>query len=81
MVDLDTLRSLLGWTALLNYALLTALFLLWVGLRRSLHAMHRRWFDIEPARIDAIVHGLMGGYKLANALLFVAPWLALHLMD
>lgn len=42
--------------------------------------MHRRWFEPQPARIDAIVYALPGGWKLANLLLFAAPWLALRLL-
>lgn len=80
MLDLDTLRSVLGWTALINYALLSLVFFAWLGLRNTIHTMHRRWFDLEPRQIDAILYGAMAGYKLGNALLFIAPWLALTLL-
>lgn len=80
MFTLESFRAFLGWTALANYALLTVVFFVWLALRRTIHAMHRRWFDLEPRQIDAIVYGLMGGYKLANMLLFLVPWLVLTLL-
>ncbi|MDO5505325.1 MAG: hypothetical protein Q4F49_03400 [Pseudoxanthomonas suwonensis] len=80
MLTLETLRSTLGWTAVINLALLSVVFFFWLAMRRTIHVLHRRWFDLEPAQIDGIVYAVMAGYKLGNLLLFVAPWMALHLL-
>lgn len=80
MFTLETFRAFLGWTALLNYALLGVVFFAWLALRPTLHRLHRRWFALQPEQIDAILYALMGGFKMANLLLFVTPWLVLSLL-
>ena len=80
MPTLDVLASLLGWTAVINLALLSLVFCFWLAMRRAVYRLHRRWFELEPRQINAILYGLLGGWKLANLLLFVAPWLALKIV-
>ena len=76
-----TLQAFVGWCALINLALLTIWFGLFVLAKEWLYRLHGRWFDISKERFDAIHYGGMAGYKLAIWLFNLAPYIALRLMQ
>ena len=74
------LGPFLLWCALVNYVVLLLGFFAWVGWGDALYRLHAHWFHLERAQCDVAIYLMLGLYKLAIWLLFLAPWIALHLM-
>lgn len=80
MHDIDTLRSFLGWAALLNYAVLIAWFAAFTLAGGALYRLHARWFRITRETFDALHYGGMAVYKIGVLLFFMVPWLVLRIL-
>ena len=80
-MTLATLQSLLGWCAVINLALLSVWFLLYVLAKDAMYRLHSRWFALSRERYEAIHYGAMAGYKLAIWIFNLAPFIALHLIQ
>lgn len=80
MHDIDTLRSFLGWAALLNYAVLIAWFAAFTLAGDALYRLHARWFRIPRETFDALHYGGMAVYKIGVLLFFLVPWLVLRIL-
>lgn len=79
-MSIDGLHSLLGWIALINYLLLTIWFLLYCCCRDFIYRLHSRWFALSREQFAAIHYGTMALFKTLTFMLFLAPWLALHIL-
>ena len=74
------LGPFLLWCALVNYGVLLLGFIAWAGWGNALYRLHARWFHLERAQCDSAIYLMLGLYKLAIWLLFLGPWIALHLV-
>lgn len=74
----EMLRTLLGWSTLLNLVVLLYWFCAFVFLRDWIYRFHGRWFRLTPERFDAIHYSGMACYKIAILLLNLIPYLALR---
>ncbi len=74
---MKTLRSLLGWAALINYALLTLWFLAFLFAHDWMYHFHNRWFDVSVQTFNTVNYGGMMVFDMSVFLFFLAPWLAL----
>ncbi len=72
-----TLSGVLGWSALINYALLTLWFLMFLFAHDWLYNFHHRWFDMPVQTFDAVHYLAMALYEVAIILFFLVPWVAL----
>jgi hypothetical protein len=79
-MTLETIRSVFGWCALINLALLLLWFLYFAMARDWLYRVHSRWFDIPADRFDAIHYAAMAGFKLGIILLNLVPYFALRIV-
>ncbi|MDZ7736004.1 MAG: hypothetical protein U5P41_07765 [Gammaproteobacteria bacterium] len=77
-MPIETLSALLGWGALINYAVLLLWFLLFSLGHDFIYNLHGRWFNLRLETFDTLHYGLMGVYKLAILLFNLAPWLVLN---
>lgn len=72
-LDLESLRQILLWSLVVNYAIL----LVWFGVIAFAHdwvyRLHTRWFRLSPETFDALHYGGMAAYKVGVLLLNVAP--------
>ncbi len=75
-----TLTALLGWSALINYAVLLLWFALFSFNRDFVYTLHTRWFNLEQAGFDTIHYAAMAGYKLLVLVFNLVPWLVLTLL-
>lgn len=79
-MDLDTLKTFLGWSLVLNYGVLV----IWMGFlmvaRDWVVGIHSRMFDLEAAQVRAYHFQLAGIYKMMIFVFNLAPWLALLIM-
>ncbi|WP_019464543.1 DUF6868 family protein [Dyella japonica] len=79
MMTIALLRSVLGWSALLNLLLVVVWFSLFLGFHDRMYAWHRRWFRLSGETFDAIHYAGMAWYKIATWLLFILPYVALRI--
>ena len=79
-MDIDTLRSFLGWCSVINIGLLLWWWGWFVFGHEFIFKMHTRWFRLTQERFDAIHYGAIAGFKLGIMLLNVVPWIALTVM-
>lgn len=79
-MDIETLRAMLGWCALMGMGMLCFWFGWIVFAREWVYSLHRRWFPLEDRQLDAIHYGGMGLLKLTTLMLFALPWVALHIV-
>ncbi|MCS5540591.1 MAG: hypothetical protein VCA40_04080 [Roseibacillus sp.] len=80
-ITIENLRTLLGWCAVINMAIMLGWFLAVVFAHNFMLRMHTRWFRISEERFDEIHYTLMGHYKLAVILFILVPYLVLKLVD
>ena len=79
-MEIEELRSVLGWCTLINYAVLLYWFAMVVLARDWMRRLHGRWFSLSDENFDAVHYALMGVYKLGIILLNLAPYLALRIV-
>jgi hypothetical protein len=79
-MEVDTLKTFLGWCAIINFVLLA----FWSGAfmiaREPIYRIHNRWFPIPSETYTVVMYCLLGGFKLLVILLNLVPWLALTFM-
>lgn len=77
-MDLDVLRALLAWSALLNYALLSFWIAVLFFARDWVYSIHSRWFSLSREHYDIANYILIGGYKLLIFIFLLMPYLVLR---
>ncbi len=80
-LTIETLSALLGWAALINYALLVVWFLLFVFAHGWLYRLYNEWFDLPVETYNSAHYLGMMFFKMALFLFFLAPWLALLIIN
>lgn len=79
-MELETLRTGLGWVTLINVGLL----LLWFGVFCRAHewlfGIHTRWFRLAPQRFDELHYCAMAVHKLLIWVFLLGPYIALWIV-
>lgn len=78
-MDLSTLRDVLLWSMVVNYAILLVWFVVFSRAHDAVYRMHTRWFRLSPETFDALNYGGMAVYKIGVLLLNVVPLIAVAL--
>ena len=78
-MNVTYLYQFLLWCSLINYAVLSLWFLVFMVARERLYRLHSIWFRLSPSQFDAIHYAGMSFYKLSVLLFNIAPCLALRL--
>lgn len=78
-MTIEIVREVLGWSALINYALLTVWFLIFSWAHNWLYGFHGKWFTLPVEKFDAIHYAAMAFYKLAIFMLNLVPYIALRI--
>jgi hypothetical protein len=76
---MDSMRQLLGWCTLINFALLTVWFAAFVLARDGMQRLHGRWFSLTPEHFNVIHYCGMAIYKLGILLFNAVPYLVLRI--
>ncbi|MCE9514444.1 MAG: hypothetical protein K8R24_00610 [Mycobacterium sp.] len=76
-MDLSTLRDVLVWSLIINYAILLVWFVMFSLAHDAVYRLHTRWFRLSRESFDALNYGGMAVYKIGVLLLNVAPLVAL----
>lgn len=78
-MSLEAVRAAFGWSAIINLAILSVWFLVFVAAHSSIYRLHHLWFQLSREAFDAIHYAGMAWYKLSIWLFFITPYLALRL--
>ncbi len=73
------LQSFLLWCTLLNYSVLIIWFVAFQFGHHWLFALHKRWFNLNPASFDALHYGSMAIYKILILTFNLVPLIALSI--
>jgi hypothetical protein len=79
-MSMETVRSALLWSTVINYAVLVVWFLVYVLGRRWLCGLWGRWFRLTDEQFDAVNFGGMALYKVGILLWNLAPCVALYIV-
>ncbi|MEP7206436.1 MAG: DUF6868 family protein [Casimicrobiaceae bacterium] len=79
-MTMESLQALLGWCAVLNYAVLLAWFLAFWVAREPLRALHGPWFRLTDTHFDLAHYAAMAVYKVGILLLNIIPYAALRIV-
>ena len=75
-MEIGTLRDVLLWSLVVNYAVLFVWFGAFVFAHEWMFRMHTRWFQLSRQSFDAIHYGGMAFYKIGILLLNLVPLIA-----
>ena len=80
-MSIETLLSLLGWAAFINYSVLCIWFLVFVLAHDRMYALNHKWFNVSPQAFDAIHYAALVFYKLCVFLFLLGPYIALRIVS
>ena len=67
-MSIETLRTFLGWSALLNLVWLTFLFFVFMLGKEWIYRLHSHWFSLSREAMDSILYAAMAWYPPSPAL-------------
>ena len=76
----EALTELLGWTSVLNIAVLMLSTITLIGMRGTITKMHSVLFGLDEKDLGRAYFQYLAQYKIAIIVLNVAPYLALKIM-
>lgn len=76
-MNLNQVSDFLLFSMLINYAILTVWFLVFMFAYQWLYRLHGKWFSLSNSQFDAIHYGSMAVYKIGVMLFNLTPWLVL----
>jgi len=77
-MDIDSLRSLLGWCTIFNSGLLLFWAVCFIFCRSFIHSFHGRMFEIPATTMNAIHYSGMLFFKIVIFVFNLVPYLALR---
>lgn len=77
---IETLRSMLAWCTLLNYAILLVWFFVLMFARGWVFRLHTQWFKLSEERFDSLHYQAMAVYKILILVFNLTPYLALRIL-
>ncbi len=81
-MSLEMFREFLGWSALLNIALVLWWFSWIVFFHDFLYRIHSRWFKFSSVEsFDTIHYVGIAFYEIVVWAFFIIPWIALHIIS
>lgn len=80
MLDLATLTTFFGWSAVLNIGLLIFAAFILVVFNAQVKTLHVKYITLDPADLNTIYFSFLGRYKLAIIMLNLVPYWALKIM-
>jgi hypothetical protein len=76
-MEFAVLKHVLLISTLINYAIVTVWFLVFIYAHEALYRLHTRWFRLSPPDFDKIHYSAMAMYKVGVLLLNLVPLIAL----
>ena len=79
-MEIAELTTWLGWTSLINIALLAVATIVLISMRGTIVGLHRGMFDLSEAELSRAYFQYLAQFKIVVLVFNVAPYLALKLM-
>ncbi len=79
-MDLELLRTFLGWCTLINFGLLMLSFGMLALAGGWVRKIHGRWFPMPAEDMIRAHYGMLGTYKILVIIFNVVPWIALTIL-
>jgi hypothetical protein len=76
----ETLTALLGWTSVINIAILAITTLSLIAMRGFITKVHARLFGMDEKDLGRAYFQYLAQYKIAIIVLNIAPYLALRII-
>jgi hypothetical protein len=76
----ETLTALLGWTSVINIALLMVSTISLISMRGFITKVHARLFGMDEKDLGRAYFQYLAQYKIAIIVLNIAPYLALRII-
>ena len=80
MITIETLTEFLGWSLVINVAILTLSTLGVIAMRRTIVGIHSKLFSLEESDTVKAHFQYLAQYKIAIIVLNFSPYLALKIM-
>lgn len=80
MISMQTASALLGWSLVINVAVLALSGLVVIALREPVARIHARLFGLDGKDLGRAYFQYLGQYKIAIFMFNFAPWLALKII-
>jgi hypothetical protein len=80
MLTLETLTELLGWSSLINIAILLLSTLGVIAMRGVITGMHSKLFGLDEKDLGRAYFQYLAHYKIAIIVLNITPYIALKIM-
>ena len=80
-MTLEMVRSLVGWCAIINYAVLIWWFLAFRFAHDWMYRLHSQWFSMPIEQFNAIHYAAMAVYKIGVLLFTIVPYVALVIVS
>jgi hypothetical protein len=78
-MNIEQMRGMLLWSAIINYVLLALWGLLYLFARELMHRL-ARWWRLSPDHFDAFQFGGILLYKMGIWMFFIIPCIALYIV-
>ena len=79
-MTLETITHFLGWTAVVNIAILMFSTIGLIAMRGFITGVHSRLFGLDEKDLGRAYFQYLAQYKIAIIVLNIAPYLALRIM-
>lgn len=79
-MDTITLRRVLAWCVVINYAVLVIWFWGTMAAHDWIRDLHTRWFGLSGNQFDVLNYGGMALYKMGVLFFNMVPYIALHIV-
>lgn len=76
----ETIRDVLAWCSVINFALLLLWFVGFLLARDWLYRVHGKWFTLSVEKFDAIHYAGMAFFKICILLFNLVPYLAFRIV-
>jgi hypothetical protein len=79
-LEIETVRDVLGWCALINLGLLLWWLLFFVFAHDWMYRVHGKWFRLSVEKFDAFHYAGMAFFKICIFVFNIVPYLALRIV-
>jgi hypothetical protein len=80
-MTVEVILGVLGWSTVINYAVLILWFLLFSLAHDWIYRVHGKWFTLKAETFDAIHYAGMAFFKLCIFLFLLVPYLSLRIVS
>lgn len=80
IMTIEALTELLGWTSVINIAVLFLSTLVVIAMRGAITEIHSKLFGLDEKDLGRAYFQYLAQYKIAIIVLNIAPYLALKIM-